>query len=120
MGRVALLRAVTTGDHAHSSSGYAMLTGQSHVPMNRENANPGPPNDWPTMGAVVKHLKRQRTGLLPNAMRLPMHIFNTDQSIWPGLARIPDSSVRRQIRGCSAVNQTRPGFADRNSGWVTI
>lgn len=84
MGRVALLRAVTTGDHAHSSSGYAMLTGQSHVPMNRENANPGPPNDWPTMGAIVKHLKRQRTGLLPNAMRLPMHIFNTDQSIWPG------------------------------------
>ena len=30
MHRIALLRAVTTGDHAHSSSGYAMLTGQPH------------------------------------------------------------------------------------------
>lgn len=84
MEHIALLRAMTTGDHAHSSSGYAMLTGQPHTPMNRENANPGAPNDWPTMGAVVQHLKRQQPGLLPNAMRLPMHIFNTDQSIWPG------------------------------------
>ena len=84
MDKIALLRAVTTGDHAHSSSGYAMLTGVPHQPMNRENANPGAPNDWPTMGAVVQHLKGQRTNALPAAMRLPMHIFNTDQSIWPG------------------------------------
>lgn len=84
MDKIALLRAVTTGDHAHSSSGYAMLTGVPHQPLNRENANPGAPNDWPTMGAVVQHLKKQKTGMLPAAMRLPMHIFNTDQSIWPG------------------------------------
>jgi hypothetical protein len=81
---VAILRAVTTGDHAHSSSGYAMLTGQSHQPLNRENANPGPPNDWPTMAAVVHHLRGQRAGALPTSIRLPMHIFNTDQSVWPG------------------------------------
>ena len=30
-----------TGDNAHSSSGYFMLTGQPHSPMNQENANPG-------------------------------------------------------------------------------
>lgn len=84
MQHVALLRAVTTGDHAHSSSGYAMLTGQPHSPMNRENANPGAPNDWPTMSAVVQHLKQTQQGLLPGAMRLPMHIFNTDLSVWPG------------------------------------
>lgn len=84
MDRIALLRAVTTGDHAHSSSGYAMLTGQPHQPLNRENANPGPPNDWPTMAAVVQQLDRGRTGPLPASMRLPMHIFNTDQSVWPG------------------------------------
>lgn len=84
MDRIALLRAVSTGDHAHSSSGYAMLTGMPHQPMNRENANPGAPNDWPTMGAVVQHLTRHRSSALPAATRLPMHIFNTDQSIWPG------------------------------------
>ncbi|MCA9266385.1 MAG: DUF1501 domain-containing protein, partial [Planctomycetales bacterium] len=84
MDRIALLRAVSTGDHAHSSSGYAMLTGQPHQPLNRENANPGPPNDWPTMAAVVQHLKGQSAGLLPAAIRLPMHIFNTDRSVWPG------------------------------------
>jgi hypothetical protein len=83
MDRVALLRAVSTADNAHSSSGYAMLTGQPHQPLNAENANPGFPNDWPTLGAMVQHLNR-RPGLLPAAVRLPMHIFNTDQSVWPG------------------------------------
>ena len=83
MDHVALLRAMTTQDHAHSSSGYAMLTGQPHQPRNRENANPGAPNDWPTIGAVVQHLQRGRR-LLPPAIRLPHHIFNTDQSVWPG------------------------------------
>ena len=45
MEHIALLRAVTTGDHAHSSSGYSMLTGQPHQPTNREGASPGAPND---------------------------------------------------------------------------
>ncbi len=81
--RVALLRAVATDDNAHSSSGYFMMTGRPHVPKNRENANPGPPNDWPNMGAVVQHLDRQRR-LMPTSVRLPHHIFNTDQSVWPG------------------------------------
>ncbi|HRF00821.1 MAG TPA: DUF1501 domain-containing protein [Pirellulaceae bacterium] len=81
--RIAVLRAVQTGDHAHSSSGYAMMTGVPHQPLNRENANPGAPNDWPTIGAVVQHLHRGKR-VLPPAVRLPHHIFNTDQSVWPG------------------------------------
>ena len=81
--RLAVLRAVQTGDHAHSSSGYAMLTGMPHQPLNRENANPGAPNDWPTIGAVVQHLHQGRR-VLPPSIRLPHHIFNTDQSVWPG------------------------------------
>lgn len=80
---LAILRAVSTNDNAHSSSGYAMLTGQPHVPLQVENANPGPPNNWPTVGAVVQHLA-QGPRVLPPAVRLPMHIFNTDQSVWPG------------------------------------
>jgi hypothetical protein len=84
MEHIALLRAVTTGDHAHSSSGYAMLTGQPHQPTNREGANPGAPNDWPTFAAVVQFLRRQQPHIMPPAVRLPHHIFNTDQSVWPG------------------------------------
>jgi hypothetical protein len=81
--KLAVLRAVSTGDNAHSSSGYYMMTGQPHIPQNRENANPGFPNDWPTMGAVLQHLS-PASHLLPPAVRLPHHIFNTDGSVWPG------------------------------------
>ena len=81
--KLCLLRAVTTGDNAHSSSGYAMLTGVPHSPLNSEDANPGPPNDWPNLGSIVRRLRGDRGGL-PGAVRLPMHIFNTDSSVWPG------------------------------------
>lgn len=81
--RLAILRAVSTGDNAHSSSGYYMLTGQPHAPMNAENANPGFPNDSPNLGAIVRRLSAPR-GQLPAAIRLPHRIFNTDGSVWPG------------------------------------
>jgi hypothetical protein len=81
--KICLLRAVSSNDNAHSSSGYYMLTGQPHQPMNAENANPGPPNDYPSLGGVVRRLKHDRGGL-PAAITLPMRIFNTDGSVWPG------------------------------------
>jgi hypothetical protein len=81
--QLCVLRAVSTGDNAHSSSGYYMLTGRPHSPMNAENANPGAPNNWPTLGAVVSALAPPRSEL-PAAIRLPCHIFNTDGSVWPG------------------------------------
>lgn len=81
--KLAVLRAVSTDDNAHSSSGYYMLTGRPHQPKNAENANPGAPNDWPSLGAVVQHLDRQPRSL-PASVRLPCHIFNTDGSVWPG------------------------------------
>jgi len=81
--KICVLRAVSTSDNAHSSSGYYMLTGQPHRPMNFENANPGAPNDWPTLGGVVTRLRRGAGGM-PAAVRLPMRIFNTDGSVWPG------------------------------------
>src|SRR5262245_49116973 len=81
--KLAILRAVSTSDNAHSSSGYYMMTGRPHQPMNFENANPGAPNDWPTLGALVQSCRRER-GLLPAAIRLPHRIFNTDGSVWPG------------------------------------
>jgi uncharacterized protein (DUF1501 family) len=81
--RFAILRAMSTDDNAHSSSGYYMMTGTPHVPKNFENANPGFPNDHPHVGAVVRRL-RPAGGSLPGAIRLPNRIFNTDGSVWPG------------------------------------
>src|ERR1043165_2191617 len=81
--KLAILRAVSTGDNAHSSSGYYMMTGRPHQPMNFENANPGAPNDWPTLGALVQSFRRG-ADLLPPAVRLPHRIFNTDGAVWPG------------------------------------
>jgi hypothetical protein len=81
--KVCVLRAVSSGDNAHSSSGYYMLTGQPHQPLNVENANPGAPNDYPSIGTVVRHLRGDSPGL-PGAITLPMRIFNTDGSVWPG------------------------------------
>ena len=81
--KLCVLRAMSTDDNAHSSSGYYMLTGVPHAPMNAENVNPGAPNDWPTLGAIVRRLRGDRGGLA-GAVRLPMHIFNTDSSVWPG------------------------------------
>src|SRR5262249_8779372 len=81
--KLAILRAVSTGDNAHSSSGYQMLTGVPHSPLNAENVNPGPPDAWPTLGTTGRRLRGDHGGL-PAAVRMPMHIFNTDGSVWPG------------------------------------
>ncbi len=77
-----VLRAMSTNDNAHSSSGYWMLTGYPHQPMNSENSKLGAPNDWPCFGAVVKH-RRQGNGL-PPVVTLPEHIWNTGNIPWPG------------------------------------
>ncbi len=81
--KLCLLRAVSTGDNAHSSSGYYMLTGRPHSPMNLENANPGPPNDSPVLGALLDRVTPHRPGM-PASVTLPHRIFNTDGSVWPG------------------------------------
>lgn len=81
--KVCVLRALSTNDNAHSSSGYWVLTGTPHTPMNSENARPGAPNNWPCLGAVVKHLRPERSGL-PAAVTLPEHIWNTGMIPWPG------------------------------------
>lgn len=81
--KICLLRAVSTADNAHSSSGYYMLTGRPHQPKNFENANPGAPNDAPCLGAVVRRIGKAG-GAVPPAVTLPHRIFNTDGSVWPG------------------------------------
>ena len=81
--KMCVLRAMSSKDNAHSSSGYYMLTGHPHIPTNFENANPGPPNDFPSMGALIRELEPLNRGV-PSSMTLPQRIFNTDGSVWPG------------------------------------
>jgi hypothetical protein len=78
-----VLRAVSSNDNAHSSSGYWMLIGYPHQPTNSENSKPGAPNDWPCLGAAVKYL-RPGNGRLPAAVTVPEHLWNTGNITWPG------------------------------------
>ncbi len=81
--KIAVLRAVVTNDNAHSSSGYQMLTGMPHVPLNQESATPRAPNNWPSLGGLVRALKSDG-GRLPSAVTLPEHIWNDGNFPWPG------------------------------------
>lgn len=82
--KIAVVRTMVTGDNAHSTSGYQMLTGVPHVPLNRENSRPGKPNDWPSMSAIVAALRPPRGGL-PASIALPRRLANNNgQDPWPG------------------------------------
>jgi hypothetical protein len=81
--KICVLRGVTTQDSAHSSSGYAMTTGIAHAPRGVENARPGAPNNWPSLGAIVRHLKGDQGGL-PSAITLPERLANDGNLNWPG------------------------------------
>ncbi len=81
--KIAVLRGVVTGDSAHSSSGYYMTTGVPHAPIAVENAKPGAPNDWPSLGALVRKVWPQPTPL-PAAVTLPEQSANDGNLTWPG------------------------------------
>jgi hypothetical protein len=80
--KIAVLRSVSTGDNAHSTGGYTMITGVPHQPIGVEFAPPGAPNDWPCMGAVVKQLLPSNG--MPNAFTLPEVAANVGNKTWPG------------------------------------
>lgn len=81
--RMAVLRAVVTNDNAHSSSGYQMLTGVPHQPLNQESAIAKAPNLSPTLGSMVRAV-RSRPGEFPAAITIPEHIWNDGNFPWPG------------------------------------
>ncbi len=83
MNDICVLRSCTTADNAHSSSGYWMLTGVPHIPMQTENAKVGFPNDHPSLGSAIRHVKPDRPGL-PSSITIPEHIWNTGGIPWPG------------------------------------
>ncbi|MCE9568080.1 MAG: DUF1501 domain-containing protein [Planctomycetes bacterium] len=81
--KIAVLRAVSTRDSSHSSSGYYMTTGYPHAPIGVENAKPGSPNDWPSIGAVVRKVLQPQCKL-PAAVTLPEVSANDGNLTWPG------------------------------------
>lgn len=82
--KLAVIRTMVTGDNAHSTSGYQMLTGVPHVPLHRENATPGKPNDWPPFNAIVRAI-RPSVGGIPSSIVLPRRLANFDGLYpWPG------------------------------------
>ena len=82
--KIAVIRTMVTGDNSHSSSGYQMHTGVPHIPLSRENALPGRPNDWPSMNALVRSL-RPPVGGMPSSIVLPRRLTNFDGLyLWPG------------------------------------
>ncbi len=108
-----LLRAMRTGDNAHSSSGYYMLTGQPHSPMNAENANPGAPNNWPSFMAQSCGGLGIETWRCPGlcgcriGFSIPMARF--------GPARTQGFWGARTIPGCFAASRRPTIFESRNS-----
>lgn len=105
---ICIVRSCTTADNAHSSSGYWMLTGVPHIPMQTENAKVGFPNDHPSLGAMIRHVKPDRPGL-PSSITLPEHIWNTGGIPWPGqdagfLGRINDPWLVH-------CDPSKPGFS---------
>ncbi|VTT97627.1 hypothetical protein : Uncharacterized protein OS=Singulisphaera acidiphila (strain ATCC BAA-1392 / DSM 18658 / VKM B-2454 / MOB10) GN=Sinac_2425 PE=4 SV=1: DUF1501 [Gemmataceae bacterium] len=81
--KIAVLRAVSTNDNSHSSSGYYMTTGYPHAPVGVENAKPGAPNDWPSLGGVVRRVLQPHCKL-PAAVTLPEQSANDGNLLWPG------------------------------------
>ena len=81
--KVAVLRAVVTNDNAHSSSGYQMLTGVPHAPLSQEGSPPKAPNNWPSMGGLLRRLRPELNGI-PSAITLPEHLWNDGNFPWPG------------------------------------
>lgn len=81
--KIAVIRTMVTGDNAHSSSGYQMLTGVPHIPLSRENALPEKPNDAPSYAAMIRALRTAQPGL-PAAITLPRRLANVGEKVWPG------------------------------------
>jgi hypothetical protein len=81
--KIAVLRGMVTNDNSHSSSGYQMMTGVPHIPLNAESAISKAPNLAPHWGAMAQYVDQQ-FGALPQAVTLPNRIANMGVIPWPG------------------------------------
>jgi hypothetical protein len=63
--------------------GQPLTTGVPHAPIAVENAKPGAPNDWPSLGALVRKVWPRPTPL-PAAVTLPEQSANDGNLTWLG------------------------------------
>lgn len=112
--KIAVIRTMVTGDNAHSTSGYQMLTGVPHIPMGKENSTPGKPNDVAPYNAIINTLRPSQGGL-PAAITLPRRLANFGGLYpWPGTnAGVLGSKSEPWLLECdpSADDFTPPGCA---------
>src|SRR5262249_25070032 len=81
--RLAIVRSVSHPDDTHTVAMHYMLTGHRHL---RPKTNPqNQPTDFPTFGAVVRHLRPGR-GPLPSGISLnaPANQVSANNHIFPG------------------------------------
>jgi hypothetical protein len=126
MHQIAVIRSMTTGINAHSTSGAFMLTG--YEPLSKAESVPPSGNDWPSIAAAVGALKPSVRSPL-SAVVLPERIENNGNIVWPGqnggfmgapwhpqLIKCDPAAERMRIEGMSlADGMTDVRFSERGS-----
>jgi hypothetical protein len=79
--RMSVIRSMTTGINAHSTSGAFMLTG--YEPLSKAENVPASGNDWPSIAAVAGALRPSERSPLSSVV-LPEWIENNGHIVWPG------------------------------------
>ncbi len=78
--KLAIVRSMATDDPNHESGGYWVNTGHKYVGPNMRSVNP---DDWPTLGSIVKMLKPSTT--LPfTSVMLPEPLVANPNVFLPG------------------------------------
>ncbi len=124
--KIAILRACQTNDSAHSSSGFYMTTGQAHQPVGVENAKPGAPNDWPSIGGVIRRLFEGKPGseigqtLTTGQAHQPMQVENAKPGApndWPSLGAVVRKVLQPHCPLPAAVTLPEQSANDGNLTW---
>lgn len=124
--RMSVIRSMTTGINAHSTSGAFMLTG--YEPLSKAENVPAGGNDWPSIAAAVGALRPSKRSPLSSVV-LPEWIENNGHIVWPGqnagfmgaawhpqMIRCDPSAQRLRIEGMSlAEGMTEMRFSERGS-----
>jgi len=126
MQHLAVIRSMTTGISAHSTSGCFMLTG--YEPTTKAENVPASANDWPSIASVVVALKPSDRSPLTSVV-LPERIENNGHIVWPGqnggfmgapwhpqLLRCDPAAGRLRIEGMAlAAGMTDLRFSERGA-----
>lgn len=124
--RLSVIRSMTTGINAHSTSGAFMLTG--YEPLSKAENVPAGGNDWPSIAAAVGALKPSKRSPLSSVV-LPEWIENNGHIVWPGqnggfmgsawhpqMIKCDPSAQRLRIESMSlAEGMTEMRFSERGS-----